>query len=48
MTRRQAAIEDLRGLVGLHERFVASRVFYDPAHDSFRYIGRAYDYTSAK
>lgn len=48
MTRRQAAVEDLRKLVSIHERFVASRVFYDSARDSFRYIGRAYNYTSGK
>ena len=48
MTRRQAAVDDLRKLVICYERFVPSRFFYDSARDSFRYIGRAYDYTSAK
>lgn len=45
--RLRAAIDDLRGLVSCYERFYPRRVFYDSRHDSFRYIGKAHDYTSA-
>lgn len=47
MARKRAAIDDLKGLVSIYEKFVPRRVFYDEERDSFRYIGRAYDYTSA-
>lgn len=47
MARKRAAILDLKGIVECYERFNARRVFYDERMDSFRYIGRAYDYTSA-
>ncbi len=47
-TRRQEAIEDLKNLVSIYERFRPSKVFYDKSRDAFRYIGVAYDYTSGK
>ncbi len=45
--RKRAALDDLRKVVECYEVFVPRRVFYDCRMDSFRYIGKAHDYTSA-